>query len=205
MKILILGISGLIGSSVFRELSKEKDLEAYGTIRNYRFKNFFELKYQKYIVSDFDILKSEILENLYEKIKPNYIINCIGITKHNPEIKNFNKTIKINSILPHKINLFLKNKKTRLIHISTDCVFSGKKGFYTEEDFRDAKDIYGKSKSIGEDLDGDSIILRTSTIGHELFYRGGLLEWFLKSNIECDGYKKAFFFRFSFNLYWKNY
>ena len=77
MKILILGISGLIGSSVFRELSKEKDLEAYGTI-NYRFKNFFELKYQKYIVSDFDILKSEILENLYEKIKPNYIINCIN-------------------------------------------------------------------------------------------------------------------------------
>ena len=195
MKVLVLGINGLIGSSIFRVLSRDQGLDVYGTLRNTKLKNYFKLELHEKIFSNIDVLSPNILDRLFEKFTsvPDYIINCIGITKHNDEIKDFNKTIKINSILPHQIDNLIRKTSTRLIHISTDCVFSGKKGLYTEKDKRDATDIYGKSKIIGEDLNGNSIIVRTSTIGHELIHKRGLLEWFLKLNDQCQGFQRAYF------------
>lgn len=195
MKVLVLGINGLIGNSIFRALSKDQELDVYGTLRSAKFKNYFKLELHEKIFSDIDVFLPNILDRLFERFStgPDYIINCIGVTKHNDEIKDFHKTIKVNSIFPHQINNLIKKTSTRLIHISTDCVFSGKKGFYKEDDPRDATDIYGKSKSIGEDLDGDSIVLRTSTIGHELIHKHGLLEWFLNLDNKCQGFQRAYF------------
>ena len=148
MKVLVLGINGLIGNSIFRALSKDQELDVYGTLRSAKFKNYFKLELHEKIFSDIDVFLPNILDRLFERFStgPDYIINCIGVTKHNDEIKDFHKTIKVNSIFPHQINNLIKKTSTRLIHISTDCVFSGKKGFYKEDDPRDATDIYGKSK-----------------------------------------------------------
>lgn len=112
-------------------------------------------------------------------VKPDVIINAIGIIKQLPVSKNIVKTIAINSLLPHQLASFTTENNIRLINISTDCVFNGKKGFYNEADFPDAEDLYGKSKNLGEVIADNCITLRTSIIGRELFTSHSLVEWFL--------------------------
>ena len=102
-------------------------------------------------------------------------------------------SININSIFPHKLAAFSCELPSRLIHISTDCVYSGKKGNYCEKDLPDTDDLYGISKRLGEIDYSGHLTLRTSTIGHELYNKNGLLEWFLSQNKFCYGYKKAMF------------
>jgi len=190
MKIIILGINGMIGSSIFIELSKNFNLEVLGTLRKVDFKSYFDSNLHK------NILYFEELNNinlLLDKHKPNIIINCIGITKHAREINNIQNSIFVNSIFPHNLKDVCKNKNIRLIHISSDCVFLGQKGDYKDYDNSDCLDLYGKSKALGEINDDKSVTIRTSTIGHELNSSFGLLEWFLLQKEECEGYKNAIF------------
>jgi len=180
-KILILGSSGLIGCTLYKYLTSIKKISVEGTYNS----NKLPFKYQKkfnFIKDDMDFFK-----------KYDLIINCIGITKHNPSYSDINLVFNLNVRLPLMLNDLAKEKKINVIHISSDCVFSGNTGNYKEKDNDFAIDLYGQTKRIAENLMKNSLVIRTSTIGHEFFYKYGLLEWFLSNKDECVGFKNAYF------------
>jgi dTDP-4-dehydrorhamnose reductase len=134
------------------------------------------------------------LENYVDGLRPNIIINCVGLIKQDIRVNDHLQTILVNALLPHQINSLCRRYNSRLIHISTDCVFSGKKGNYLESDFCDGDDLYGRSKYLGElSASANAITLRTSIIGHELFSNSSLLEWFLAQSGEVQGFSRAIF------------
>jgi len=193
IKVLILGATGLIGSGLFNTLSRKLDLEVLGTVRSHKLTRFFPQKLRKNLFSGIDVTNDSASLKLISRLRPDVVINCIGLTKHLPSGSDPLLAIPLNSYLPHYLAVHCKLLGIRFIHISSDCVFSGDKGNYVESDTPDATDIYGKSKSLGEIDDGSAITLRTSTIGHELTTSHGLLNWFLSQKHECLGFKKAFF------------
>ena len=189
-KILILGANGLIGNGITKYL-QTRNLNIFAAVRSN--KKVFSKKTPFFLYKDLNSKKSiNNIEKLIKKIKPDFVINCIGVTKH---IKSQNHKL-INIYLP-KILLKLKKKSFfNLIHITTDCVFDGKKGNYKETSLMNAKDKYGNSKIISDKflVKSNSVtIIRTSTIGHEITTKRGLLEWFLSQKKICYGYKNAFF------------
>lgn len=136
------------------------------------------------------------VENVIDETKPDVVINCIGIVKNIPEEKNLKLNIIVNALFPHQLYDICQNKDIRLIHISTDCVFSGEKGNYTERDLADAVDVYGKTKFLGELP--NAMTIRTSLIGRELFERAGLIEWFISNNgNKVKGFTNAIFSGFT--------
>jgi dTDP-4-dehydrorhamnose reductase len=193
MRVLVLGVTGMIGSSVYRVLSQKEDWQVFGSMRNSDAGNFFNELIRKRLVFGVDLTKTDVLERVLNEIQPNIVINCAGITKHKLLEDDPLVSIHINALMPHRLATFCKLIGARLIHISTDCVFSGEKGGYTEDDFTDARDVYGKSKQLGEVNYPNTITLRTSTIGHELQSSYGLLNWFLSQDAQCKGYTRAFF------------
>ena len=193
MKILILGASGLIGNTALRVLSERKDWEVYGSIRSESAKSLFPMIDNRRLVMNLDVYNFYSIINALQEIKPDVLINCIGATKHKKEGNNPVYAIDLNALLPHKLAQICELIDCRFIHISTDCVFSGNLGFYTELSATDAEDIYGKSKALGEVNYGNTITLRTSTIGHELQTKYGLLDWFLSQNNACKGFGRVVF------------
>lgn len=193
MKILVVGASGMIGSTVLRVLSERKDWEVYGTVRNGNTKRFFPAVIAERLMEEVDVAHSDALLKVLDGIRPDVVINCAGLTKHKPEAEDPLVSIPINTLMPHRLAGLCKLVGARMVHISTDCVFSGEKGGYTEDDFADARDVYGKSKALGEVMYPHAITLRTSTIGHELQSRHGLLDWFLFQEGRCKGYTHAIF------------
>ena len=195
-KILIFGANGMLGSELVSFFSKKKNLKIYCTVRN---KNSIKkLKFYKTckIYDKIDATNKILVNNLIKKIKPNQVINCIGIVKQNLKNKSYQDLFKINSILPRYLSYLSEKYNFRLIHFSTDCVFSGKKGNYNENHFPDANDDYGISKYLGEELSPKNLIIRTSIIGHEYGSKKSLLEWFLKKK-KIFGFKKAIFSGFT--------
>ena len=200
MKILILGISGMLGHKAFERFSFNEKFEVYGTLKNesYIKKYFSESKNSKNIYSEIDALDLGTVTKLIDELRPDIILNCIGIIKQIKDAKNPLLSIEINSLFPHKIANHIENSNTRLIHISTDCVFSGVKGNYLETDQSDAKDLYGKTKFLGELTSyKNSITLRTSIIGPELKGRLSLLEWFLNTKEAVNGFTNAIYSGFT--------
>lgn len=194
MRVLVLGASGMIGSAIFHVLSQSKDLEVWGSIRNVEQKRFFSLKQQKHLVRNADLLDQEQLVRLLDDLKPKVVINCVGLTKHHKEAEDVLLAVPLNTLLPHRLAEMCSLIDARLIHISTDCIFSGERGNYLENDLSDATDIYGKSKYLGELITyPNAVTLRTSTIGHEFQSRYGLLEWFLSQKQQCTGFSRAIF------------
>lgn len=193
MKILILGANGMLGNVLFRNLSRQKKMEVYGTVRKQEYIRYFEPELSKYLILDCDANDYSKINNIILEIAPNLIINCIGLIKQVSEAYDSEKMLSINALLPQKLKITASNIGARLIHISTDCVFSGSKGNYTENDLPDAEDLYGKSKYLGEVSGINCITLRTSLIGHELQTKNSLLEWFLSQKNICEGYKQAIF------------
>jgi dTDP-4-dehydrorhamnose reductase len=196
VKILILGISGMLGHKAFNHFSNSKDFQTYGTLRNKKeiFKYFNKSPNKQNIFSNIDALNVNEIHTLINQIKPNIILNCIGVIKQRNEAQNPLLSIELNALLPHKLAEFVEGTKSRLIHISTDCVFSGEKGNYLEDDPSDAKDLYGKTKFLGELTSyKNSITLRTSIIGPELKGKHSLLEWFLSQKESVNGYTNAIY------------
>ena len=187
MRILILGCTGMIGHAIFKEALKLKKYEVLGTYRNLKKKkNIFNTN-----LVYFNAYKKSRLKSIIRKYKPDLLINAIGITKH---IKNKKKNIYlINSTFPHYAKKIANNNNCKFIQISTDCIFDGNKGNYKELDKPNAIDDYGISKARGEIVDKINLTVRTSTIGHEIETKNGLLEWFLSQKGFCYGYKKAIF------------
>ena len=193
MKILVLGASGMIGSTMIRVMSEQNDYEVSGTVRAESMKRFFSTPIADKMVAGVRVEKQDSLVKVLNKLRPDVVINCVGLTKHKSEADDPLVATQINTLMPHRLANLCELIGARLIHISTDCVFSGKKGGYTESDFTNATDVYGKSKALGEIDYPNTITLRTSTIGHELNSAYGLLNWFLSQGAQCKGYKRAIF------------
>ncbi len=193
MRVLVIGASGMIGSTVLRVLSEKKDWEVFGSVRNGNVKSFLSAEVAGRLMDGVDVEHSDVLLKVLDDIRPDVVINCAGLTKHKPEADDPLTSIPINTLMPHRLAGLCKLIGARLIHVSTDCVFSGEKGGYSESDFADARDVYGKAKSLGEVMYPHTITLRTSTIGHELQSKYGLLDWFLSQERHCKGYSRAVF------------
>jgi dTDP-4-dehydrorhamnose reductase len=193
-KVLILGATGMLGHTLFTQLSKDNNLDLYATVREARgMNNWFSSDMEKRIIAGVDAKDFSTLTTAIDKIKPDVVINCIGIIKQLPSAKDPITAISINSLLPHRIADTCKMANARFIHISTDCVFDGAKGNYTENDQSNATDLYGRTKFLGEVDYPHCITLRTSIIGHELKGNYGLVEWFLAQEGKVTGYTKAIY------------
>jgi len=199
-KILILGANGMLGSAMFYKLSEDTNLDVFGTIRNSSLKSFFKKRMRTKLAINADAQNFKSIEKIIRKIDPDIIINCIGVIKQKNDVENLLKTIPINSLFPHQLHLIANEIGARLILISTDCVFDGTKGDYSEDDVETCKDLYGRSKLLGEIHDSSNIVtIRTSIIGHEFGQGNSLVNWFLSQNNEINGYTKAIFSGFPTN------
>ena len=192
-KILIIGPTGNLGYAVTNYLNTKKNLKVFICLRQSKHKGFFH----HFDESQFFIKKylNELsLSFLVKKIKPNIVINCVGVIK--PRIfseLDLKETVFINSYLPHLLTNLANDFNFKLIHFSTDCVFSGKKGNYKESDRPDAIDIYGLSKLLGEVKENKNCVtLRTSLIGREINSDYSLLNWFLNQK-NVKGFSDAYF------------
>jgi dTDP-4-dehydrorhamnose reductase len=193
VKLLVIGASGMIGSTVLRVLSETQEYETYGTVRNDQVKSFFSSQISEQLISGIDAENHDSLIRLLQETRPDVVINCAGLTKHKAGAENPLLSLPINSLVPHRLADLCSLVGARMIHVSSDCVFSGEKGNYTEKDFADARDVYGQSKALGEVHYPHTVTLRTSTIGHEFQTQYGLLEWFLAQEKECGGFTRAIF------------
>lgn len=193
MKILVFGASGMIGSAMFRVLSKKADWQVWGTLRSDEARRFFSGSQRDKLVAGVDVQGHDALVRMFARVQPEVVINCIGLTKHHREADDPLLALPLNALLPHRMADLCAVAGARLIHVSTDCVFAGSKGNYAEADAPDAGDVYGKSKHLGEVDYPHAITLRTSTIGHELQSTYGLLEWFLSQQGSCKGFNRAIF------------
>jgi dTDP-4-dehydrorhamnose reductase len=191
MKILILGASGMLGHSLFRLLRESGDYVVRGTLRT----DVDDIKISAlkndnlyYNVNAFQL---DTFEKCISDYKPHVVINCIGAIK---QLHVALDTMEyLNSSFPHALKKLADKYHFRLIHFSTDCVFSGSAGSYTEKDLADAEDCYGKSKFRGEINAAGCLTLRTSIIGHELVSNVSLVDWFLEQRGTVRGYSRAFF------------
>jgi dTDP-4-dehydrorhamnose reductase len=193
MNILVFGASGMIGSAMFRVLSAKKNWQVWGTLRLAEAKTFFSGDQQDMLIDDVDVEKHDAMVRTFALVNPDVVVNCIGLTKHHKEVEDPQKALPLNALLPHRMADLCAVAGARFIHVSTDCVFTGAKGNYTENDAPDAGDVYGRSKHLGEVNYPHAISLRTSTIGHELNSAYGLLEWFLSQQGSCKGFNQAIF------------
>jgi dTDP-4-dehydrorhamnose reductase len=196
MKLLIIGGTGMLGHKLFQHLS-ETFPQTYATIRQNISKEPFKrisFLHSKRVFKDIDVSNLEALENVVFSLKPDYILNCIGIIKQHKEDAKPIPCIKINSLLPHQLVEMASKYGGRAIHFSTDCVFDGKRGLYTEEDAPNATDIYGRSKAMGEIVCDSALTLRTSIIGRELTSHLSLLDWFLRQKgTRIRGFTRAIY------------
>ena len=193
MKVLVLGSNGLIGSTILRVLAEDSSLQVRGTIRSPHLKLLFPGKLSNLLISNINLLHTDTLLNLMNSEKPDVVINAAGLTKHLLGSNDVLQALPMNAILPHRLVEVCNLINARLVHISTDCVFKGDRGMYSELDVPDAPDLYGRSKALGEIDNERHVTIRTSTIGHELNTEYGLLNWFLAQGESCKGYRKAVF------------
>ena len=188
-KILILGIDGMIGHKIAQLLEQENNL--FGTTRKTIGPKKLGLKTSNLIKKDFD--KNQSLGFL-DNLNPDIIINCVGITTRRINNDNISNLEFINSRLPHYLNEWTEKNDKRLIHFSTDCVYSGKSGMYSESDNPDAIDLYGKSKAIGEINNTKALTIRTSLIGREVYNHTELFEWLYKNKSgKVYGYENVYY------------
>ena len=180
-KVLILGAGGMLGHKVCQRLQGH---DVVGTVLEpvEQYDAFGELYSGVTLLGGVDVLQEGRVEKTLDSVQPDVVINCVGIVKQLKEAHNAYLSVAINSCLPHKLAMLCARAGSRLLHISTDCVFDGARGRYTESDFSDARDLYGKSKFLGETTPEETaaVTLRTSIIGREPRRpTHGLLEWFL--------------------------
>lgn len=194
MRVLVLGASGMLGNAVVKVFTANDQHQVWGTMRNSSSSRFFNPKHNLKLLTGINVLNEDALVDVFAKVQPDVVINCVGVIKQLENAKDPLAVLPINSILPYRLSKLCRLARARLIHVSTDCVFSGRKGNYVEDDLSDAEDLYGKSKFIGElHDDSHAITLRTSIIGHELGSNFALIDWFLAQKGIVKGFTQAFF------------
>ena len=197
MKILVLGGSGMLGHKLSQIFASR--FETYLTVRG------SASAYERFAIFNQDRMISDVraedlasVERALQSVQPDVVVNCVGIVKQDPTAKDPIASIQINSLFPQQVARLAVPAGARLIHLSTDCVFSGRRGNYSEEDLPDPPDLYGRSKLLGEVERDNCLTIRTSMIGRELRGSHGLLEWFLSQrNGPVRGFKRAIFSGFT--------
>ena len=196
MRILILGGDGMLGHRLLKSFSPRhvtkvtlrKGLETYESSGFFNEANSYP---------GVDVLAPGRLAGVLSDFRPEAVINAIGIVKQILATRENVPVMEINARFPHRLADLCRATGAHLVHMSTDCVFSGKRGNYRETDPADADDLYGRSKLLGEVRESNCLTLRTSIIGRELYNKRGLLEWFLSQRGKVKGYRKAVFSGFS--------
>lgn len=193
MKVMILGVTGMLGNAMFRVLSERVDLAVYGTARSNSARQHFSSNFSGQIIVGTDVENNDSLVRAFAAVRPDVVVNCVGLVKQLADANDPLQAVPINTLLPHRLAALCQATGARLVHISTDCVFSGAKGNYLETDFPDAYDLYGRSKLLGEVDYPHAVTLRTSIIGHELSGNRSLVNWFLAQQGAVKGFTHAIF------------
>ncbi len=192
MKVLVLGAGGMLGSACFKLFSETDGYLTYGTLRTLEQTAPFRPG-RGTLIPCVNALDLSQLAYVFDHSSPDLVINCVGIIKQLNSVKNLPLLIETNALLPHRLADLLNRYGAQLVHISTDCVFSGAKGMYKESDVPDAADPYGRTKQLGETFASNAITLRTSIIGHEVKRSVSLVDWFLSQQGTVKGYCRAIF------------
>jgi dTDP-4-dehydrorhamnose reductase len=196
MRILILGGDGMLGHQLLKQLSRGHDvrvtlrqkLSAYEGFGIFNTENAY---------GEIEVGSMDRIIDVLGEFRPEAVVNAVGIVKQRSKAKESIPSLEINSLFPHRLAGICKAAGIRMVHMSTDCVFSGEKGRYQESDISDAEDLYGRTKYLGEVYDTHCITLRTSIIGRELSRKQGLVEWFLSQSGSVQGFKNAVFSGFT--------
>jgi dTDP-4-dehydrorhamnose reductase len=190
LKTLVLGGAGMLGHKIVQTYLSAS-LPITCTVRSADIHPVLE---GAEVITNVDVTDQMGLRQLLESEKPEVTINCIGVIKQRDEAKSAIPSITINALLPHLLADWAQSWNGRVIHFSTDCIFSGKKGNYCIDDPSDAEDLYGKSKFLGEVSRTNAATLRTSIIGRELSHFGSLVEWFYaQDGKHVKGYRRAIY------------
>jgi len=192
-RILVLGVTGMLGHVLFNHLAEKQNLDVFGTARDCILGWWFNERLLKNIYTGVDAENIDSVRLAIAECNPDIVVNCIGIIKQSEAGNDPLPAISINAMLPHVVARICAASGARLIHFSTDCVFDGNKGNYSEEDEPNATDLYGRTKVLGELNYPNTLTIRTSIIGNELKNRVSLVEWFLAQKGEIKGYKKVLF------------
>jgi len=192
-KVLVLGATGMLGNAVLRLFAQSAGYEVVGSARSTNALRLLPANLSDHVICGVDVENMDSLITLFTKVRPDVVINCIGLVKQLADANDPLAAIPINALLPHRLARLCGVAGARLIHMSTDCIFSGAKGLYIEADASDAKDLYGRSKYVGEVDYPHAITLRTSIIGHELSGAHSLVGWFLAQQGSARGFRRAIF------------
>jgi dTDP-4-dehydrorhamnose reductase len=193
-RVLVLGATGMLGHALFFHLSGRPGFTVFATVRGTRdLDRWFPQDLLRRIRGGVDAERLDTVVHALEEIRPDVVVNCVGVIKQSPLAKDPIATITVNALFPHLLARACGEAGVRVIHIGTDCVFSGAKGNYRESDLPDATDLYGRTKLLGEVDSRHCVTLRTSIIGHELSGRHGLIEWFLAQEGSVRGFAGAVF------------
>ena len=197
MRVLILGGTGMLGHKLYQH-ARTQSADVYCTIRgSVRGSGLDRIGVEGppgMLIPGVDVMDWDRVEGLLREIRPDAVVNCVGIVKQRAEAKAAIPSITINALFPHRLSATIAEWGGRLVHISTDCVFSGRRGRYTESDVPDAEDLYGRSKLLGEVAGTNAITLRTSMIGRELREHRSLLDWLLRQQGRTvKGFRRALY------------
>lgn len=192
-RILVLGAAGMLGNAVYRFMSQIGRFDVRGTVRSANSVTPFSAELRNGLMSNVDLDNFDTLSDVLRKVRPDVVINCVGLVKQLSAANDPLLAVPVNTMLPHRLARLCALGGARLVHVSTDCVFDGKKGSYTENDVPNAYDLYGRSKLLGEVDYPNAVTLRTSIIGHELSGAHGLIDWFLSQKGPVRGFARAIF------------
>ncbi len=193
-RLLVLGANGMLGNAVLRWFANDPAYAVVGSVRRAEIiPSLTERAPAASFVGGIDACELPSLRRLFADERPEVVINCIGVVKQLAGAEAPAVAIPINALLPHRLARLSQACGARLVHISTDCVFSGIRGGYAEQDLPDAADLYGRSKLMGEVDHENAVTLRTSIIGHELDTSHALLGWFLAQGGAVAGFSNAIF------------
>lgn len=194
MRVLVLGGTGMLGHKVYQVLGQHVETKVTVRERFDRISTTGPLTEQD-VIEGIDVADVRAVESVFTSFRPDVVVNCAGIIKQLPQAHDAELSISVNSQAPHCLARLCQRYNARFIHVSTDCVFSGHRGMYSEKDNPDPIDLYGRSKLLGEvDYSDNAVTLRTSIIGRELASTYSLVEWFLsQSGPSVKGYTKAIF------------
>jgi len=194
MRVLVIGGNGMLGHKVFQVF--EDRFETFATFRT-RDGPWMRLPMYRdssRLLGGVDALHLQTVESALGAVNPDIVVNCVGVIKQSAASEDPLQTIAVNALFPHLLAELCRRTGTRLVHVSTDCVFSGKKGNYVEADITDAEDLYGRTKALGEVGGAGCLTLRTSIIGRDFMKNAGLLDWFLSNQGgSVKGYNRAIF------------
>jgi dTDP-4-dehydrorhamnose reductase len=183
----------MLGNAVLRFFSASPGYSTVGAIRSSGALHLLPRDLHPQVICGGDVDNADSVLELFGRVRPEVVINCVGVVKQLAQAHDVLASVPINSLLPHRLLRLCKVAQARLIHVSTDCVFAGTKGMYREQDVADATDLYGVSKLLGEVDDERAVTLRTSIIGPELASAHGLLGWFLAQRGRVKGFTRAIF------------